>query len=348
MFLKRRSRAEFIDFDELKERYQQVPVREYPNCVCEAVPAPVVSVKVSAYQHADFIKDCLNGILMQETEFPIEILIGEDESADGTREICREYADEHPDKIRLFLHRRENNIEIHGRPTGAFQVAYTSFMCRGKYIAYCEGDDYWTDSDKLQRQVNFLEEKSKYSLCYHPWVSVEPGKNSKIEKKNIKSRIQLNTVMHRNLIEKYPEGMLEVLNSDTFLVEYLSKYGKFIIDRSIGVTVHRENKRSTYNPLSQKSKALTSLYTRLKILDYMESEESKDDAVKRFRWFFNSDSDGENLPQTRKCFLRCVSLLLRHGLFVRAALYTVKMEIGRILPNKVEEVMKLLYRLYKK
>jgi len=117
-----------MNFEQLKQKYQQVPVEEYPNRVSEAVPNPVVTAKVSTYQHADFIRDCLDGILMQETDFPFEIVIGEEESSDGTREICRAYADRHPDKIRLLLNCRENNIAIHGRPTGKFQSIYTRFM----------------------------------------------------------------------------------------------------------------------------------------------------------------------------------------------------------------------------
>jgi glycosyltransferase involved in cell wall biosynthesis len=68
---------------------------------------PTVSITVSTYQHVHYIQDCLNGILMQKTSFPIEILLGEDESTDGTRDICIDYAEKYPDKIRLFLRDRK-------------------------------------------------------------------------------------------------------------------------------------------------------------------------------------------------------------------------------------------------
>src|SRR5690606_4409195 len=113
---------------------------------------PVVSVCVQTYQHAPYIRECLDSILMQKTDFPFEILLGEDESSDGTREICIEYAEKFPDKIKLFLHRRENNIQIFGYPTGRFNFLTNLYSSNGKYIAICEGDDYWTDSDKLQKQ----------------------------------------------------------------------------------------------------------------------------------------------------------------------------------------------------
>ena len=99
-----------MNFEEFRNKYQKVPVDEYPNTVLKDIPKPMVSCRVSTYMHAPYIKQCLDGVLMQKTEFPFEIVIGEDESNDGTREICIEYAQKYPDKIRLFLHSRENNI----------------------------------------------------------------------------------------------------------------------------------------------------------------------------------------------------------------------------------------------
>ena len=143
-------------------KLQKVPVEHYPNKVPEK---PLVSVCVQTYQHADFIKQCLDSILMQQTNFDFEILLGEDESTDGTKEICIEYAEKHPDKIRLFLHKRENVIHIGGHPTGRFNMLYNLNEARGKYIALCEGDDYWTDPLKLQKQVDFLEKNNAFDIC---------------------------------------------------------------------------------------------------------------------------------------------------------------------------------------
>lgn len=151
-----------MNFKEFRNIYQKAPIENYST---EVPSDPVVSVCVQTYQHADYIKDCLDGILMQETEFPIEVLVGEDASSDGTRDICIEYAKRYPKKIRLFLHRRENNIAIRGKPTGRFNFLYNMYNTWGKYIALCEGDDYWTDPLKLQKQVKFLEENEKYYGC---------------------------------------------------------------------------------------------------------------------------------------------------------------------------------------
>ena len=142
-----------MSLEEFKSKYEKVPVEHYPTKVPEE---PLVSVCVQTYQHVDYIEDCLEGILMQETSFSYEILLGEDASTDSTRNICIEYAERYPDKIRLFLHSRENNIEIGGQPTGRFNYLYNLYNANGKYIALCEGDDYWTDSLKLQKFLNFF------------------------------------------------------------------------------------------------------------------------------------------------------------------------------------------------
>lgn len=154
-----------MNFTEFKQKYEHKKVEEYPNNVSNS---PVVSVCVQTYQHASYIKDCLDGILMQKTDFPFEILLGEDASTDGTREICMEYAQKYPEKIKLFLHHRENNIKINGNPSGRFNMLYNLYSARGEHIAFCEGDDYWTDPLKLQKQVGFLENNNDYSFSFHP------------------------------------------------------------------------------------------------------------------------------------------------------------------------------------
>ncbi len=143
---------------------------------------PLVSVCVVTYQHKDFIRTCLDGILMQKTTFPFEIIIGEDESTDGTREICREFADRYSDKIRLYLRSRKDVIYINQHPTGRFNFMENIKSAQGKYIAFCEGDDYWTDEYKLQKQVDFLETNTEYSLCFHNCILKNERENNHTEK----------------------------------------------------------------------------------------------------------------------------------------------------------------------
>lgn len=128
---------------------------------------PLVSVSIITYQHAAFITECLEGVLAQKTNFEFEILIGEDGSTDGTREICIEYAERFPDKIRLFLHNPDRSHPKNDVAPWMDNWLNNLQQAKGKYIAICEGDDYWTDPDKIQKQACFLEKNKDYSICFH-------------------------------------------------------------------------------------------------------------------------------------------------------------------------------------
>ncbi len=158
---------QFVDF---LAKYQKEAVEKYPF---EKTAPPLVTVSVTTYNHQHFIKDCLDSILMQKTNFDFEILLGEDSSNDGTRAICIEYAQKYPTKIRLFLHKRANNIKINNAPTGRFNFLYNLHAAQGKYTALCDGDDYWTDPLKLQKQVDFLEKNKEFSICGHDIKTID-------------------------------------------------------------------------------------------------------------------------------------------------------------------------------
>lgn len=125
---------------------------------------PKVSVRLITFNHAPFIAQALDGVLMQETNFPFEIVVGDDGSSDGTTEIVLDYQRRHPDRIRVLLAR--NNL---GKYTGNGRLNFirTLQACRGKYIAILEGDDFWTSSDKLQCQADFLDANEDCALCFH-------------------------------------------------------------------------------------------------------------------------------------------------------------------------------------
>ncbi len=127
---------------------------------------PLVSVCVQTYNQADYIKQCLDGILMQQTNFPFEIILGEDQSTDGTRKICIAYAEKHSN-IKLSLRSRDDVIHINGRATGRHNFTENLKACQGRYIALCEGDDYWTDPLKLQKQVDILEKHDDINICFN-------------------------------------------------------------------------------------------------------------------------------------------------------------------------------------
>jgi glycosyltransferase involved in cell wall biosynthesis len=122
---------------------------------------PLVSVSVITYNHEKYIRQCLDGILMQNVNFPYEVLVHDDASPDGTADIIREYEAKYPDIIQP-IYQTENQYS-QGRSVSKFNFD----RARGKYLAFCEGDDYWTDSGKLQKQVDFLEAHPEYIACVH-------------------------------------------------------------------------------------------------------------------------------------------------------------------------------------
>ncbi|WP_421763178.1 glycosyltransferase family 2 protein [Ekhidna sp.] len=128
---------------------------------------PLLSVCIQTYNHERYVSQCLESVLNQKTDFDFEIIIGEDESTDGTRTICKVFEEKYPKKINLFLRSRKDVIYVNGRPTGRFNMIANLQAARGKYIALVEGDDFWTDQNKLQKQIDLLESRPELSFCFH-------------------------------------------------------------------------------------------------------------------------------------------------------------------------------------
>ena len=154
---------------------------------------PVVSVCCTTYNHEPYIAEAIDGFLMQETEFPFEILIRDDCSTDKTAEIVKQYANKYPQLIKPVFE-KENTYSKGIKPMPQLYK-----IAKGKYIALCEGDDYWTDPLKLQKQVSFLERNDAYSGMGHQAIIVD----------------SLNNVKQ----DFYRPNIPEVLSKDSFLEE---------------------------------------------------------------------------------------------------------------------------------
>ena len=136
---------------------------------------PLVTTRTMTFMHENYIRECIEGILMQKTTFPVQVLIHDDASTDRTAEIVREYEQKYPGVITAF-YQTENSYskpDKHERRKDFFD------LIQGKYIALCEGDDYWTDPLKLQKQVEFLEANPDYGLV-HTGRSVLNNETGKI------------------------------------------------------------------------------------------------------------------------------------------------------------------------
>jgi glycosyltransferase involved in cell wall biosynthesis len=169
---------------------------------------------------------------MQNTDFAFEVLINDDASSDGTREILKEYASRYPEKIKPNY--QKNNKYSEGKRN--FIIRYLLPHAKGEYLAVCEGDDYWTNPNKLQKQVDFLDKHPDYALCFHPVrVVFESGehKDSIFPKKTegftakelLKGNfIQTNSVMYRK--QEYKSVATDVMPGDWYLHLYHAQFGK--------------------------------------------------------------------------------------------------------------------------
>ena len=127
------------------------------------VGAPLVSISCVSFNHEAYIARALDSFLMQETDFPFEILVYDDASTDRTQAIIRDYEEKYPDLIKPY-YQTENQYS-----QGKYNVeGYFNYpRAKGKYIAMCDGDDYWTDKKKLQLQVDYMEAHPGCSMCFH-------------------------------------------------------------------------------------------------------------------------------------------------------------------------------------
>ncbi len=217
---------QWLDFLEFKNRYQKVSVQEYPNRCLENNPKPLVTVLLITYQHRPFIKAAIECVLKQAVHFDFDLLIGDDYSTDGTRDICIDFAKRFPDKIRLFLHHRENNIAVHDTPCGIFQVAYNLFQCRGSYLALISGDDEWTSSEKLQKQVDYLENNREHSMVFLPYQTKKTIGEQVVFSDPDSSYPMPSSIVYRNVFQRIPDAMLSSLNEDDFMTAMALQYGR--------------------------------------------------------------------------------------------------------------------------
>lgn len=133
---------------------------------------PLVSVWMITYNHEKYIRQGLENVIAQKTNFPFEIIIGEDCSTDGTRAIVKEFESRYADIVKPIYH--DTNV---GAMRNAYEYCYPRLS--GKYVACLEGDDYWTDENKLQKQVDLMEANPDYAICFHQVYELFDGNECK-------------------------------------------------------------------------------------------------------------------------------------------------------------------------
>lgn len=196
---------------------------------------PLVSVCMITYAHEKFIEQAINGVLMQESDFDIELVLANDCSPDKTNDVIQRIKDNHPRASVIKYIKHDKNIGMNANFIDALK------QCRGKYVALCDGDDYWTDSKKLQMQIDFLENNNDYVLCFHQVAILKPNGEivedtiTKVPENHetIESFAQFGNYMHtpsvvyRNVIKEFPPEFSKTPIPDFFLYMLLGQYGKF-------------------------------------------------------------------------------------------------------------------------
>ena len=211
-----------------------------------------ISACIITYNQQDYIRECLEGAINQVVLCDYEIVIGDDCSTDQTNTICLEYAQKYPEKIKLLS--REKNLGM------AKNWVNTISECQGNYIAICEGDDYWTDSNKLQKQIDFLEAHPECSFSFHKAVRFDArnAAHNKIYPQNITKTIlnpkdfyAIPTIPTASVVFRNPVQIPNLMHShlDTLLYASLLSKGDagFINEQMSFYRLHDEGISNEYS-----------------------------------------------------------------------------------------------------
>ena len=221
------------------------------------VKNPMVSVFCNTYNQESYIRHCLDSLLAQKTNFEFELLITDDASTDGTSEIVRMYAEKYPQVIVAVLH--EENQYSKGKNQN---IDFLFPRARGKYIAFCEGDDFWIDDHKLQNQFDAMEKTPSASWCVHSSVNVKADTEEHI---SILARYDSDTILHFPETDQY----IQLAATASFFVKYdiykmyatapvcnVSCHGDFRMSRFFslcGDTIYLAKPMSAYRVLAKGS-----------------------------------------------------------------------------------------------
>lgn len=241
----------------------------------------LVSIRCCAYNHGQFIRQCLDGFVIQKTNFCFEAIVHDDASTDGTADIIREYAEQYPDIVKP-IYEKENQYSKHDGSLRRIMDAHT----HGKYIALCEGDDYWTDPYKLQKQVDFLESHPDYVMCSHRFDQYyEDGHRLEKEKDDTfqgadydlqnliggKWLTQTLTVMYRRSALNLKRYERYGMSMDIILFYELLKHGKgYCFPEAMGV--YRYHNGGVWSEVSQNQRRLVEFKARLAIYNVEQSD----------------------------------------------------------------------------
>lgn len=272
-----------------------------------------LSIRLMTYNHANFIQECMDSIFKQKVNFMVEVVVGDDFSTDGTLEIVKRYKD--TDKIKIkILDRKKGDDYWHKR--NQFGRLYNFFNilenCSGKYIALLDGDDYWTDPLKLQKQVDFLEVNDEYVLTGHDAIEIDKsGKVVSLSKlstnfKKDATPLELKTgyyvptlsMVFRNTPEMlfHYKNFAKIKNGDTFLTAVLGLYGLYHYMPEVEPASYRVHEGGVWSMRQKEKKLIDSIEYYFFIAKY-----------------FGNINDSDKKIIFQKMLNRCYSMVFTQG-----------------------------------
>jgi glycosyltransferase involved in cell wall biosynthesis len=230
------------------------------------IKKPLVSVSMITYNHEKYIEEAINGVLMQEVDFDVELIISNDNSPDQTDTIIQKILKEHPKSHCIKYIKNKKNLGI------MQNLADNLKSCKGQYIAICEGDDYWTDSTKLQKQVQFLEDFPEYVITYtnsqafdeNGLVNIDfGGVKRDVSADELKKGIPIYTLTtcFRNVLKEIPMDLLSAKLGDVIIWSLLGAYGKGKYLADILPAAYRVHKEGVFSMQSEQQKIRMTLIT---------------------------------------------------------------------------------------
>lgn len=257
---------------------------------------PKVSVCMITYNHENFIREAIEGVLMQVCDFEVELVVANDCSTDKTDEVIQDIIQHHPKASWINY---TNHIKNKGMMPN---FIWALEKCKGEYIALCEGDDYWTDTLKLQKQIDFLDTNLDYIVCFHDAISINENGNELSnsllgEWKKDYSNLELKkgawlptlTRCFRNEKFNFPKEFYQVNAGDHFLTSILGLYGKAKYIDFKGAT-YREHKHGIWNSRSKLDREYSMLNDYLKLCKFWKSNNDME-IYNYFRARFNKTNE---------------------------------------------------------
>jgi glycosyltransferase involved in cell wall biosynthesis len=234
-----------------------------------------VSVLMLAYNQEQYIDEAIRSVVLQQTSFPFELIIGNDASKDHTLDRCKAWKEKYPHQIVLL-----NNTENLGL---ARNFIHTYEQAKGEYIAICEADDFWTDRRKLQIQADFMDAHKEYSMCFHRVVNFYEADGSKSlsnggQKQivNIRDIALCNTITNvaifyrRGLFGPLPDWMTEVTSYDFVMHMLNAQYGDVYYMKRV-MAVYRKLGTSIWTGGGRQKQSMISMKNRDLLIDYFQN-----------------------------------------------------------------------------